>query len=430
MTTQDLLQAGVGTADITPPRPELLKPTGMGRLVPTRGVLDPLRVEALALRAGGEMAFITTSDLRTLFTEHGMHEELVRRIARRTGCDSRRILLSAVHNHCSSPEAADSSRKAKAALREANEKIISGFVEACAKAQETLRPAEIAAATTELASPVGVNRRMVLSNGTGINCWGAGPIVPFGHWVVGPAGPDSRRVDILAVREPGTRTPFAILTTYHSHPHLYELPYFSGEFPGGVKRRMESLFPGAVSLHASAVGGDIDLHTVHPKQDYEPQQVKWFRESVELLSDRFARTVAPAVPTDGFARPDRLVHEYYTSKPQESPGSSRLTILNIVALADIALVSMPGEIFHTCGLDLLSRSPFSHTFLLGYNGSREGYAPYPIVFEQGSYEVMRGPAPDVDPPGASAYGVRARTWTAQRIVEKTLELLVRLKQNS
>ncbi len=232
-------------------------------------------------------------------------------------------------------------------------------------------------------------------------------------------------MDILAVREIGADRPFAILTCYHSHPHLYELPYFSGEFPGGVKRRMELAFPGAVSLHASAVGGDIDLHTVHPKQDYEPQQVKWFQESVELLSDRFARAAVPAVPASGFFRPKRLLHEYYTSKPYETAGSPRLTIINAVALGDVALVSMPGEIFHACGLDLLARSPFPHTCLMGYNGSREGYAPPALGFEQGSYEVMRGPAPDVDPPGTM--GVRARPWTAQKIVEKTLEILGRLK---
>ena len=395
--TRAALHIGVGTADISPPHPEHLKPTGMGRPVPTRGVLDPLRVEALAIRVGGELAFFTTSDLRTIPMVRGAPEEsgppspsgpprtipmgsggsreIQRKVAARCGCREHRVLLSAVHNHCSSPEAADASPRAKAALAKANRRIIGGFVEACAMAQARLRPAELAAATATLAEPVGQNRRMLLSNGTCVNCWGAGPMIPFGHRAVGPAGPHSTRVDILAAREVGEQAPFAILTCYHTHPHLYELPYFSGEFPGAVKRRIERHFPGAVALHANATGGDVDLHCVHPMTDYEPQQVRWFRDSAELLADRLVRAVLPAVPTAGYQRPARLRHEYSSSKPQETPGSRRLTIVNAVALGDFAFVSMPGEVFLSFGLEVLERSPFAHTMLMGYNGSREGYAP-------------------------------------------------------
>jgi hypothetical protein len=352
---------------------------------------------------------------------------LTRKVAARTGCDPTRVLLSAVHNHCSSPAAADHSPRAKAALRKANQKIIDGFAEACAKAKAGLRPAEVAAATATLTEPVGQNRRMLLSNGTAVNCWGAGPMIPFGHRAVGPAGPDSTRVDILAAREVGAAAPFAILTCYPSHPHLYELPYFSGEFPGAVKRRLEAAFPGAVAMHTSSTGGDIDLHCIHPMADYEPQQVRWFRDSAAILSDRFVRAVLPAVPTGGYQRPAQLRHGYYNSKPDESPGSQRLCILNCVALGDFAFVSMPGEIFLSFGLEILSRSPFAHTMLLGYNGSREGYAPAPIGFEQGSYEVMHGPGPDVDPPNAGLNTIRARPWTAQRITQRLLEMLRGLK---
>ena len=252
-------------------------------------------------------------------------------------------------------------------------------------------------------------------------------MIPFGHKAVGPAGPDSTRVDVLAVREVGTETPFAILTCYHTHPHLYELPYFSGEFPGAVKRRIERAFPGAVALHANATGGDVDLHSAHPMTDYEPQQVRWFRESADLLSDRLVRAVLPAIFTTGFRRPADLRHEYYSSQKEESPNSSRLTVISVVALGDFAFVSMPGEIFLSFGLELLAKSPFAHTMLTGYNGSREGYAPPPIGFEQGSYEVMRGPGPDIDPPDSPLGSIRARPWTAQKIAAKVLEILKRLK---
>ena len=162
---------------------------------------------------------------------------------------------------------------------------------------------------------------MLLSNGTCVNCSGAGPMIPFGHKAVAPAGPNSARVDILAVREVGQEAPFAILTSYATHPHLYELPYFSGEFPGALKRRMEAACPGAVALHANSTGGDNDLHGVHPMPDYEPQQVRWFRESAERLGDRFIRSVLPAIPKEGFQRPAELRSEYYSSGAQDPPAA-------------------------------------------------------------------------------------------------------------
>ena len=224
----------------------------MGRRVRTRGVLDPLRVEAMAI-SGGELAFVTTSDLRTIPMEKGAPEEsgpsgrsVSPRASRPAVAGRRRSggsipslrlprasdLLSAVHNHCSSPDVYDSSPQAKRPPARRTRKP--GRPWSLRKAQASLRPAEIAASiVADLAEPVGLNRRMLLSNGTCVNCWGAGPMIPFGHKAVAPAGPNSARVDILAVREVGQEASFAILTSYATHPHLYELPCFSGEFPGG-----------------------------------------------------------------------------------------------------------------------------------------------------------------------------------------------------
>ena len=96
----------------------------------------------MAIRAGGELAFLTTSDLRVIWYE--WMQEIVAAVARRTGCDEKKVLFSSVHNHSSSPAPENDSPGAKAALAEANRKIIDGFVEACAKAKANLRPAEIA----------------------------------------------------------------------------------------------------------------------------------------------------------------------------------------------------------------------------------------------------------------------------------------------
>jgi len=407
------LQVGAAVREINPPAPELLQPTGMGRKVPCRGVLDDLRVEAMAMAAGGQLAFLTTSDLRYLPREWVV--EIRAAVAARTGCDPLRVLLSSVHNHCSSPMATDDSPEAKAAVQAANRKIIDAFIEACVEAAASLTDAEIAAATTEVDEPVGQNRRFRFANGACLNGWGSGPMIPPGAAPVGPAGPDSRRIDILAARRVGETAPMAVMTSYATHPHLYQLPYFSGEFPGAVKRRIEQAIDGATALHANHTGGDVDLHCVHPMPDGEDAQVRWFSESNDLLAKRLVDAALPAIPTGGYARPTRLWHEYHQSDE---------AIVNIVAVGDVAIVSIPGELFRVFGEEIHAASPFAHTVIMSYNGSTPGYTPKAPAFEQGGYEVMRGPRARVYR-GDKEF-IRADGQTGDRIVATTLEMLKRL----
>ncbi len=415
MTLPTELHIGVATGDLTPPDPALLKPTGMDRLVPTRGVLDDLRAEAMAIAAGGELAFVVTSDLRYLPPEWAV--EIRQTVAERTGCDPLRVLLSSVHNHCSSPIAADDTPEAKAAEDRANRKIIDAMINACVDAAAAMAPAEIAAATTELSEPIGENRRVRLDNGTCVNCWGSGPVIAPGRRPVGPAGPDSTRVDILAARRLGDPAPMAVFTSYATHPHLYQLPYFSGEFPGAAKRAIERRVGGAVSLYANHTGGDLDLHCVHPMPDGEDAQVAWFRRSADLLGERFADAAVPAIPTTGFSRPSRMRCECYQADR---------VIINVLALGDTAFVSIPGELFHSFGLRMLDAGPFAHTLMMAYNGSSPGYAPPAIGYEQGSYEVMRGPGAVMNIRGITR--ATANETTGDVIAAKVGEMLQRLHE--
>jgi hypothetical protein len=70
--------------------------------------------------------------------------------------------------------------------------------------------------------------------------------------------------------------------------------------------------------------------------------------------------------------------------------SAPVTIVNVIALDDVAVVSMPGEMFNAYGERRHAESPFAETVLVGYNGSNNAYLAPPLAFEQGSYEVMRG----------------------------------------
>ncbi len=423
-----LLQCGVAVRDISPDEPELLEPTGMKRLVPTRGNLDNLRVESLALRCGDDLAFVVTSDLRTWPTD--WVAEVQRRVAESTGCDPTRVLLGAVHNHCSSPIAwggADAPEEGRRAEEAANRKIVEMTIEACLAAASSLRPAELATGVARLSEPIGQCRRMMLSNGTCVNAWGSGPIVPPGLKLIEPPGTDPQEIYILCVREVGAAEPMAVLTEYDCHPHLGAIPYFSGESVGEYKRQLEAALPGVLSLHAAATGGDRDLHGVHPITGGTVEaEVGWFKRAAKELGARFARAVGPAVRSlTDWHRPGEIRSEYYREGELDGEAGRKLILTTLSLGPRVAIVSMPGEFFGNFGRQIHEESPFEFTFLSGYNGSMLGYVPYPLAFEQGSYEVMRGPSEAADAAVATARGtvVRASDHLGPQVTERVVTML-------
>ncbi|NLF31799.1 MAG: hypothetical protein GX591_13045 [Planctomycetes bacterium] len=419
------LEIGVAAQEVVPARPELITPTGMGRLGPTLGILQPPRMEAMAIRAGGELVLMTTGDLRTI-----PYEWVVRmrsEIAGRTGCDERRILFSGDHNHCFNPIAWGDSPEAADAARAADEQIQQAIIDVCVRAVESLAPAEIAATTVDLTGTIGQCRRVLVSNGTAISAWGSHPAALWGVKIAEPAGPDPTTVGVVAVRRVGETSPFAVLINYDSHPHLCGLRYFSGEIPGGIKRRMERLVPGATCLYAHGTGGNIDIHCIHPMPNDEDEQRTWFERSIELIAERMTGDVLPALATMDYRRPTRLAHLYRSTETEGTGERQRLVMLNALALGDIAFVSMPGEMFLEFGLEIRAGSPFAHTILMGYNGSRQGYVAKPIGYEQGSYETMRGPSTRRDEEDIRKPVILARIETGDEVTAEILRILHTLR---
>lgn len=427
MSPQDTnaLEIGVAAQEVVFARPELLSPTGMGRLGPTIGTLQPPRMEALAVRAGGELALITTGDLRTI--PYDWVVRMRREIAERTGCDERRVLFSGDHNHCFNPIARGDSPEAAAAAEEADEQIQQAIIDVCSRAVERLAPAEIAATTVELSETIGECRRVLVSNGTAISAWGSHPAALWGVKIATPGGPDPTTAGLVAIRRAGETSPFAVLVNYDSHPHLCGLRYFSGETPGGIKRRIEQLVGGATCLYAHGTGGNVDIHCIHPMPDDEDEQREWFERSVDMIAERMANDVVPALETMSYQRPERLAHAYWSTEAAGTDEKRRLVILNGVGLGDVAFVSMPGEMFLEFGLEIRGRSPFGQTVLMGYNGSRQGYVAKPIGYEQGSYETMRGPSSTSEEEDVRKPVIRARVETGDEVAAEILRILQGLR---
>jgi hypothetical protein len=396
------MKIGVAKKIITPDQPELLTQTGMQRLVPTpkNGVLEDLLVEALAFESEGKAAFVTTSDLRTI--ERSWVFRIKDTLAEKLGVEPKNVLLSSTHNHCSSPIPFKPSKQAEAAEKRANEKIVNGFIEACLEAWANRRPAEMGYAAVPVTSRIGENRRMRLSSGVTVQQWGSGPFCPPGQKLAYSEGSDAKEIRVLAIREPGAETPFAVLTSYPSHIHLCEIPYFNGEAAGAAKLELQRrLGKKTVALWGTGAAGDVDMHCVHPQPNgsmKDPAALKkhlaWFQKSQKILANRFADAVVPAIQQMRYKKPKRLSTRYWSTGDAAARASTDnpLVIINTLALDDIVIASIPGEIFSNYQKRLDRKSPLKKFLLLGYNGSGSGYIPEAIGFEKGGYETMRGPA--------------------------------------
>jgi hypothetical protein len=389
----------------------------------------------MAIRAGGQTALIATSDT----IGHRLRSEFDTRktVSERVKCDEQHVLILSRHNHSSIGVPNDrENEEAVAAAQAYRQKVREGTVEACVKAAANLRPAEIAAGTAMLEEKIGEIRRMQFGSGGCTQAWNTGPVSVPGEKFVGPPGPPSDRIDFLCAREPGGERPFALLTSYAAHVHLAGVPYFNGEVPGGVKQAIQRRIPGITVLYANSTAGDLDMHCTHPMPPGgQKAEMEWFRRSLRVLGDRFADAVVPAIPRGGYVRPTELKHcQFLSERKNENDRRTRVYMINAIALGGTALVSIPGEMFNELGRQMHAQSYFEHLLLLGYNGGGGlGYIGTPISYEQGGYEVGRGPAPSPEEEariiasGARSRIVgRARMDTGLEIVRSVREVLKKL----
>jgi hypothetical protein len=375
-------------------------------------VLYDLSARAIAFQAGGKVAFLVIGD--QIFTARDLQVAVSEAVAEQIGSDPLNVLIASTHNHSAMPIEADNSGEAgKKAVAEARKKVTDGYIQACLAAYRNLRPAEMAGATAWLKQPVGVSRRMLFSNGGCMPCWGAGAMAVPGENFYG-SGPDSRRIDILSIREPGKKEPFAVLTSYASHIHLVGIPYFNSEFAGRARLEIESRLPGATAVYANSTAGDLTVKSPLPdplKELGSEETIRYYKDTMTILSQRFADAVLSAIPTDGYRRPEEFGHDADTV----AFGGKQLPQVNTLTFDNVALVVIPGEMFNTFGNMMHQQSPLEHLLLVGYgSGGGPGFGGYIPPFEgyeQGGYE----------PNGRIAEGKRGL-----EIVQKSTEILDRL----
>lgn len=421
-------EAGVAVIDITPSPGYRMSGYFNERL--NTGVKDPLHAKAVAFRQGDTQAALVMCDLI------GMQAEVTtraRKIAsQKTGIPFENIAITATHSH-TGPLYFGSLREYfhERAIAEHGrdpqeqtpygEMLEERLVAAISKARENLAPARVAAGTTE-ENRLAFNRRFHMKDGS--VRFNPGQQNPDIVRAAGPTDPEVSMVLFkVADQKPNGKGDasrnLAALVNFAMHLDTTGGTEYSADYPYFLERELRRSFgPDFVSIFGTGTCGDINHIDVGIKG----------RRTTEEIGAMLAETVAAAVPKlTAVAQPSLLVRRAVVDGPlqkttaeqvararermakigsREMPFLEQVETAKIVDLAlrktdsiplevqairlsrDVAIVTLPGEVFVELGLAIKRASQFKTTLVIELANDDPNYIPTKRAFAEGSYETV------------------------------------------
>jgi len=412
------IKAGFSKVDITPP---VGTPIGgnFRKDYASKGIFHPLYAKATFIDDGNNSWVIAMTDLLAVTPEAVSEIRLA--VSKRTGLTADRIMIAAIHTH-SGPDMfglIEDSKVKPEVIAEINRKIADGIVQAVESAAEV----KVYYGRGEN-DRVGHNRRLRTKDGKTHMSWEF--VDPdFIDKELGPTDPE-----ITVLKFVGTDDKIkSIFVNYTCHPAILagDNWLMSADYVGFLYKRLESEYGEDVTVVFSngAAGQITHIDSFDPTQGRgfeeaerlgvmlaedvikimdgitiaDPEQVKvgYSSETVELpqrkIDDErlaWAKKVVAAWDGSRLDLVDGFPDEYYAQETlylKEEEGKPFQTEVQVFQLSDnIALVSMPGELFVEFGLEIKQKSPFVHTPVIELANDCVGYIPTPISFEEGGYE--------------------------------------------
>jgi neutral ceramidase len=352
-------RAGVSRVDITPPIGHAMGGYA-ARKGSATGIHDPLYATVLVMESGDRSLALVTCDLRSFVsTRVG---ELAKQ---RFGITN--TIISVSHTH-SGPLTWEVRTPWYA---EAEDKM----VDAIGKARAALFPARMSVATGEIY--LGFNRRKI-QDGHATMWWRNADKLP--------SHPLDPTVNVLEVKDASGKTR-AVLVNYACHPSVLgpDNLRYSADYPGAMKRFVESQVPGAMGLFVGGGAGDIN-----PYRDKEPVSGQGF-QAVEEMGQKLGKYVVTILgrghPVSGALRTFAEVTDVGNRwKPDETIAVG----WTVGAFGDsLCFLALPGEPFVEHQITFREKAECSSSMLFGYSysvgGVWAGYLPTIRAAAEGGY---------------------------------------------
>lgn len=440
-------RAGAATSNITPLLGVKLD-GGIMQIGPATHIHDELYARCLVLDDGAMRLAFVVCDTTMIATE--VIDRAKQMIQSATGLPPEQVMISATHSH-STPRALDLK------LGPANDAYNDFFAERVSdgvrRAINNLRPAKIGWGRGQKPEYVQSRRWLVQPDKVPLNPYGqSGDRVVMGMSPPGkikPAGPVDPEVFVLSVRHLDGQ-PLAVLASYGLHyvggvPGGEVSADYYGVFADEVQRLLgaDREYPPFVAMMANGTSGDVVTPRV-PAPLYErmrkvatglAEEVTRicagidYRDAVSLAVERsqlslgvrkpdaarlkWAEEVFSHVkPGARLTRPQVYAREarYLAGYPATVP-----VTIQVYRIGDLAIATVPCEVFAATGLAVKAQSPFKDTFMIELANGYYGYLPTAEEHELGGYESW---------PARTAF---LEVNAESRIRAEALELLHRLK---
>lgn len=401
------LFCGAAVSDITPTMDMMPMPRGI-RNAFFGGIIDPLKVRAIALSDGENKALLISFDLGGAPDP----KKNLPAISKHTGIPEENILFVGTHAHAAPMVGRTGPMGANAPVDPAFAEIMSRYetlvydamYQAIDRAIAELRPARVGYANGK--SYINVNRNMDYvtygEDGSRIVKCGLG---------YNAEGPVDRTLFVMKFEDYDGK-PIAFFINYPLHNVVMHANLccgdnmaISSDVGGNVSGLMEKQFAGAVAMWTSGAAGDINPIMMNQHYCPDPETGGFSLASVEGGDTAMLHTLATRHHQDILRTLEKIDHlsEYgdlsaavgmsYTPgrdaiplDPANPMGPCRYEItadtepydvrLHLMKIGDVALLGVSGELYTTLALHLKEISPMRNTVIVTHDAShitRSGY---------------------------------------------------------
>ena len=419
------LEAGFARADVTP-----LMGIGISGYYVDRfaqGVLDPLEVNAVALRCGGDACVLVSVDNCGL-APTAVYTACRERTAAALGIDPASVFIASTHTHTSpfwgegdDPMVADYTRFLEARI-----------ADAAKAAYEDLRPARMGTAEGRAPEVAFVRRFRMKDGSIRTNPGVDNPDIDH------PIGDVDERVHVLRFDREGAEP--IVLVNFGNHPDVVGGSKLSADWPGFLRRRVEKALSPVRCIFFNGAQGDVNHVNVRPSEGFRNDLFHDFDDvdrgygHARHIGNVLAGAVLQVYDKVRWADVDRLAcaQKWITVKanvpaPEELPQARRFAelhragrdeeipfegmelttvvaeaermlrlehgpervemLISGVAIGDAALIGLPGEPFTGIGRALKQAEGWNAVLPCCITNGYEGYFPMKEAYDEGGYEA-------------------------------------------
>ncbi|MGV3609207.1 MAG: PVC-type heme-binding CxxCH protein [Planctomycetaceae bacterium] len=413
---EKIFRAGAAEVDVTPPKFPVIV-NGMFEERTATGVVDPVMSRAIVLDDGQEKIAIVVVD--NLMIPRDLLDEAKDLASKATGIRTDRILISATHTHSAPSAMGCLGSRADVAYQQF---LPPQIAKSIVIAHQRLVPARIGWSVVQ--DPDHNHTRRWIFRPDRM------PADPFGvHNVrahmhpgyqspnhIGPSGPEDQDLTIVSLQTRDGK-PLALLGNYAMH--YFGSPLISsdicGRFGGRVAKFLgaEQSDPPFVGILSQGTSGDsmwMDYSKPASRitlDEYADQIAKFvekglrdiqYHDYVPIAMAEGKLTLRRRVPSEERLAWSKKTLESHGDKPfnnlpaiyareqiyiHETPEVELK--LQAIRLGDLAICTLPNEVYGITGWKLKSQSPLGTTFNIELANGAEGYIPPPEQHDLGGY---------------------------------------------